>query len=167
MTIAERISAERKAKGLTQKELGQRLGIGESSISQYESGARNPKPETLRRIADALNCDFYWLLFEKDFSTHEKATLDTVTVFNIQDPHQQRVVEVVSARLENAYKNIGYSFSNMELQVVQLLSKLNDDGQRKAMERVGELTEVSRYLRQTSPPPAAELLKSKQPPTND
>ena len=54
VTIAERIVVARKKAGLTQKELGERMGISDASIAQYESGKRNPKLATLNRIASAL-----------------------------------------------------------------------------------------------------------------
>jgi transcriptional regulator with XRE-family HTH domain len=54
MTVAERIKKARKAAGVTQKELGKRMGVSDASIAQYESGERNPKYDTLQRIADAL-----------------------------------------------------------------------------------------------------------------
>ena len=49
------IKEVRKSKGLTQKELGEQLGIGESRISKYESGKQNPTLATLQKIADTLN----------------------------------------------------------------------------------------------------------------
>lgn len=55
LTYAKRIKEARKAAGLTQKELGERMGVSDTSIAQYESGQRNPKGETLVRIANALN----------------------------------------------------------------------------------------------------------------
>ena len=55
MCIGERIKEARKAAGLTQKELGERLGVSDSSIAQYESGLRNPKYETLKKIAAVLD----------------------------------------------------------------------------------------------------------------
>lgn len=42
----------RKRCGLTMKELGERVGVGESTISQYETGKRQPDYEILLRIAD-------------------------------------------------------------------------------------------------------------------
>jgi len=55
MSIAELIKAARKAAGLTQKELGERMGVSDASIAQYESGQRNPKIDTIVRISEALN----------------------------------------------------------------------------------------------------------------
>jgi transcriptional regulator with XRE-family HTH domain len=42
----------RKKCGLTMKELGERVGVAESTISQYETGKRQPDYETLLKIAD-------------------------------------------------------------------------------------------------------------------
>lgn len=55
MTTGERIKAKRKEKGLSQKELGKLLGVSGSMIGQYENNIRNPKNETLCRIAQALD----------------------------------------------------------------------------------------------------------------
>lgn len=58
MTTGEKIRAARKAKGLTQAELGKRAGMKDSAIRKYESGGREPKIETLRRIANGLGVDW-------------------------------------------------------------------------------------------------------------
>lgn len=56
MTIGERIKKIRQEKGLSQKELGEKLGVSQQMIGQWETGKANPKIETKRKIADALNC---------------------------------------------------------------------------------------------------------------
>ena len=55
MTVGERIKTFRKKKGLTQKQLAEKLGIIEETIRKYELGKLNPKKETLLRIAQALD----------------------------------------------------------------------------------------------------------------
>lgn len=55
MSIGLKIKEFRKRRGLTQKQLGDRCGIADSNIRKYENGQQNPKIETLRKIADALN----------------------------------------------------------------------------------------------------------------
>lgn len=55
MTVAENIRRIRQMRGLTQKELGSRLGVSEAFIRAYESGRRNPKEKNLQAIADALS----------------------------------------------------------------------------------------------------------------
>lgn len=54
MTTGERIKAARKAASMTQAELGAKLGIAYQTVAQWENGLRQPKYETLQKIADAL-----------------------------------------------------------------------------------------------------------------
>lgn len=54
MTIGERIQNARKKSGLTQEELGERVGVTGVAIMRYEKGARQPRLEQLRQIALAL-----------------------------------------------------------------------------------------------------------------
>lgn len=56
MSVGQNIKNARKRAGLTQKELAQKLGLSFQSIAQWENDLRNPKIETLRKIAKALEC---------------------------------------------------------------------------------------------------------------
>lgn len=46
----------REANGLTQKALAQAVMVSAPFIYDLENGNRNAKPETWKRIADALGC---------------------------------------------------------------------------------------------------------------
>lgn len=65
MSIGSRIRFIRKKKGLTQKELGIKLGFKESTaevrIAQYETGERIPREDLLKRIADTLEVNVGFL----------------------------------------------------------------------------------------------------------
>lgn len=52
----------RKAHGITMKTLGMKIGAAESTISQYETGKRQPDNETLLRLAEALDTTVGYLL---------------------------------------------------------------------------------------------------------
>lgn len=52
----------RKTKGLTMKELGEKVGVSESAISQYETGKREADFETLLKIGEVLDCSIDYLL---------------------------------------------------------------------------------------------------------
>lgn len=55
MTVGEKIRTYRKMRGISQKMLGELAGgINEVTIRKYEAGDRNPKPDQLLKIADAL-----------------------------------------------------------------------------------------------------------------
>ena len=53
-TIGNKIQSYRKLKGMTQSELSKSSGIYLSTIKKYKNGERNPKPDQLRKIAEAL-----------------------------------------------------------------------------------------------------------------
>ena len=52
--IGARIRAIRNAKGMSQAELGEKVGLNADRIQKYENGARKPKADMLKSIADAL-----------------------------------------------------------------------------------------------------------------
>ena len=55
MNTGKKIKLIRTFRRLTQKELGEACGIHEVAIRKYELGKNIPKPEQLRKIAEALN----------------------------------------------------------------------------------------------------------------
>ena len=63
MQIGQRIKEIRKQKGLTQKQLADKLAVSYTVISQYERGIRNPKVTTLEKIAIALDVSPSVLIF--------------------------------------------------------------------------------------------------------
>ncbi len=67
-TAGQRIRAARNRAGLTQADLASRLGIPYQSIGQWERDVRNPKYETLQRIADALGTPLSSLLGDPEIS---------------------------------------------------------------------------------------------------
>ena len=62
MTTGKRIQSARKQAGLSQKQLGERLGVSGSMIGQYETDQRRPKIQTLQKIATALNTTVSFLI---------------------------------------------------------------------------------------------------------
>lgn len=58
----QRMKELRKSAGLTMRELGQKVGVTESTVSLYESGKREPSQTVLKALADALDCSVDYLL---------------------------------------------------------------------------------------------------------
>ncbi len=52
----------RKSAGLTQKSAAEQLGVGQSTISMWESGASKPRIEMLKKISIVYGCDIKLLL---------------------------------------------------------------------------------------------------------
>lgn len=55
-----------KEKNLKMKELGEKIGVAEGTISLYASGKRFPSPEVLCALADALDCSLDMLIRGKE-----------------------------------------------------------------------------------------------------
>ena len=60
--MQNRIRELRKAKGMTMKQLGEVLGIAESTVSQYETGKRQPDNETLLRLGEFFDVTVGYIL---------------------------------------------------------------------------------------------------------
>ncbi|WP_352420773.1 helix-turn-helix transcriptional regulator [Proteiniborus sp.] len=64
--LGERIKELREGYKMTIKDLSDKSGVGQSTISEIETGkAKNPKSETLSKLASALNVTVDSLLAEK------------------------------------------------------------------------------------------------------
>ena len=52
-----KLTLKRKEAGMTICELAKKVGLNYNTISQYESGAHNPRMENISKIAAALGCE--------------------------------------------------------------------------------------------------------------
>jgi transcriptional regulator with XRE-family HTH domain len=66
MDFPERMAALRKAKGLTQQALADKVSVHLTQIQRYESGAVQPTLDVIRRLAIALSVSADVLIFDKD-----------------------------------------------------------------------------------------------------
>lgn len=65
MDIGAKIKEARLAKGMTQEELGEILGVQKSAIAKYENGRIvNIKRSTLKKISDVLEIPPFELVFD-------------------------------------------------------------------------------------------------------
>ena len=51
----ENLRDAREQKGLSQKEVAEKIGVAKSTYSLYESGNREPNVQTIKKISDVLN----------------------------------------------------------------------------------------------------------------
>lgn len=127
MTVGERIKEARKTAGLTQKELGERLGVSFQAVAQWENNLRNPKIDTLQKIASALN-----------------VSVDSLGVIDVAADLLSDYATALQQK--NAIEILGQAIGleNIE-RIVIALDLLNDEGKTKAVERVEELAEIPKY----------------------
>ena len=79
MTIGDNIRRLRKREGLTQQQLGDKLGVSQSAIGQFEKGT-SLKIETIQKIAAVLKISVTALLAGTDINYNEVSkTKDTDT----------------------------------------------------------------------------------------
>lgn len=128
MTTGQLIREARKKAGMTQIELAQKLGIPFQSVSQWERDLRNPKHETLKRIAKALNVHILSLI---DWDAIPAALPDA------EVPSLEEIEEMERRELRP--------------RLLSYYDELNFEGQQKAVERLAELTEIPRYRAETTP----------------
>ncbi|AYA98873.1 helix-turn-helix domain-containing protein [Lachnoanaerobaculum umeaense] len=119
--VGENIKKFRKLKGLTQKELAEKLGITQQSVAQYERTNKLPKLETLLYIANALDITLNGLLFGESDLESEKAL--------------EKAMEETAKWNDKIIKRA----------LIEHYNKLNKLGREKAVERVEELTEIEKY----------------------
>ncbi|MEL7658791.1 MAG: helix-turn-helix transcriptional regulator [Bacillota bacterium] len=62
VSIGDNIRMARKQKGITQKVLGEMIGISNTYLSDIEIGRTNPSIKTLKKIASGLEISYVELL---------------------------------------------------------------------------------------------------------
>ena len=61
--LADKVKERRKQLGLTQEELGQKVGVTKAAVCKYEKGdIINLKRSMIAKLAKALECDPVWLM---------------------------------------------------------------------------------------------------------
>ena len=64
MTLAERIKAQRIAKGYSQEEVAGRLGVSRQAVAKWENGQSAPSTENLFKLAEVFGTTVDLLLVE-------------------------------------------------------------------------------------------------------
>ena len=59
VAIAAQVAEQRRARGLSQRELADLCATTQSAIARVERGRRPPRLDTLLRIAGALDCELF------------------------------------------------------------------------------------------------------------
>ena len=156
MSIGENIKKARKAAGLTQKELGEKLGVSNTMIAIYETGRRMPKTDTLQRIASALNCSVASLFpaitdFKAEIADRIKTYNDALN--ETDDEIERTKLKYKINLLENEEWGVVlsgqtdeiYTISTYFMDILDPYIKLNSLGKAEAAKRVEELTHIDRY----------------------
>lgn len=130
-SIGQRIKEARVKAGLTQSQLSEILDVSSQCIGLWERDIRKPTPEVISKIAAAL------LVEESDLTDSLSYDTGWRAGFSASECENQIFDELLHQD--------GYTFSEEESRLIGAFSTLNALGRQKAIERVEELTEISKY----------------------
>ena len=98
--LAERLSALRRERGLTQQALGDLAEVHMMQIHRYENGASQPSVEVLKKLARALRVSTDELLFdEEERGPDEELRLQFEAISRLNDEEKHVVIEVLDGLL--------------------------------------------------------------------
>jgi transcriptional regulator with XRE-family HTH domain len=86
MNIGTNIKKYRKEKGLTQRELADKLNIATNSLSRYEIGERRPPIDMIEKIAEILNITPIQLMYDEEVENALDQSAEILSNFNPNDP---------------------------------------------------------------------------------
>ncbi len=98
--LGKRIAAFRKAAGMTQVQLADRLSVANETVSRMERGTTTPSIKTLARIAEVLKVPLReFFNSEGETSELDLALDDLMTVLRQRSPQEIRIVQAVAVSL--------------------------------------------------------------------
>ena len=116
--FGDRLKLLRKNKKLSQKKLGEKLGMAISTISGYEKGTRTPDLDKLKLIADFFNVSIDYLLErETQLNNAEKEFLediDRLSTAEIKDKYKM-IIDSNDATDEEILGAIAWIKANRQL----------------------------------------------------
>lgn len=107
-TLGGTIEKYRKIRGMTQKELADKISISRSFISQIESGISNPSDDTLKKIANELGVSVTDLTnpvsyLDEPISKLVNQLIELTEYEYIHWEQRYRNIEIEDNRIENVY----------------------------------------------------------------
>lgn len=143
MTIGEGIKKARKKASLSQSQLAKRLGVTQSMIAQYECGNRHPKYETLKKICEALEVNFY------DFMDDILLTVSDEEISNMDTEKKYLLAKMdysKSMNLKEKESEKRIHFITQEIKNDQLIAWINLINKKLDMLNLSGLKKVDRYI---------------------
>lgn len=129
--IGKRIRLVRDKKGITQSELGEKLGIQFQHVSKYERGETVPTWENLIKLHEFYDVNINWLLTGKGtmfvspitYSVADNQTLAAIRDLDSDDQLDEIITEL---RNDQELKNLIYDYVKNYRQLRLTTSKLTD-----------------------------------------
>ena len=116
-----RLKTLRNNRKITMKNLGEVIGVGESTISLYESGKRQPDYETLKKIAVFFDVSIDYLL-ENDTIKKDPPSKDGEPLAVLQD--------TIDYEILGAFKKLSPQGQEAALAQLHILAKLEENREK-------------------------------------
>jgi transcriptional regulator with XRE-family HTH domain len=113
METGEQLRKIREFRGLTLSELAKRSGVGQSTLSQWESGKHKPRFEQLKKVLDALGItheqlyeDFDDVFIKEALEKYETSARDIEVVLTANPALSPAEVEVIMRIVESKEREL-------------------------------------------------------------
>lgn len=107
MTIGDKIRLHRKALGLTQTELGEKLGVKTNAVSKWECGRVDDIPTSkIKAMAKLFDVQPSYLIDEKQPAPTNEGELNAedkrllMMIHNLSPEDRERIVAIIEALAE-------------------------------------------------------------------
>lgn len=142
MTFGENIKRVRKEKGISQRVLGERLGVTQQTVAQYEKIQELPKFETIRRIATALEVPIGNLVEDWSKIPPNEIAKDISNMASSAIKDSEKAINNISKAFQ---KTAILKRPTKDELLVYHYSHLNDTGKSEAVRQVEMLTKIPEY----------------------
>ena len=153
VVLKERLVYRRNALNLTQAELASRAGLSERSVSDWERGLSKPSMDKLRKLAQALNVPWAYLLGEESMEEmsvlREKTRTDVAGYSKLETEVLERILSDLSGTLSQ--------FSRFERKkVIGNLRAILDELEERLLQGEPSRTTIAARTPISSKPPSAD-----------
>jgi transcriptional regulator with XRE-family HTH domain len=94
--IGAAIAVRRKAKGLTQAQVAEMMGVEKETISRIETGVISPTLNRLRQIAEILDCSLSDLFRSDSTAVSDQAESISDMIHSLPEDEREMVVRFVA-----------------------------------------------------------------------
>lgn len=126
MSIGTRVMQIRNQKGVSQRELSERCGIAGSYLSRIENRHLEPRPKTLRKIADALEVPL-----AEFFQDHAESLVGVQCVVT---PSGKCVMDLIGASQGKPPQPGAERYTARHLRLIRLAGYLIQSGDRRQLD---------------------------------
>ena len=137
--ISDRLKEARIKSNMTKADMARKLGVAYSTYDGYETGYREPKYETLLKIASALEVSIADLLDVKPAHAVDP---------NETDAEREKRIGMREGALSNSPRAEDVA-NQYKADMNEAMDKLSLFGQKEAVKRVREMTRLEEYERKS------------------